>query len=406
MIEVQDYCADAAQALLSDLYVVDTLEEAIVFFEQERVAERHSALRFVTADGEIVSAGSFVSFRSEGGLIPMKNRVSELREQQKGFEQQVELLRAEKEQLSSAIQKAEAERDQALARAAERQRKAREVANQLGEIRGRSQAEKRVREQVMQDTQKLQQQLKDSERSILEYKNQESEVAVRIEQLVPEGETELQEELKGLQAQQAEIDTKRGQGRRVAALAASAVESLRKQIDQLRSGLSQAEMEVQKVTLEEQHVEQRFVEEYGVEIALEVREKFSQAEPAAPEMIRKMREEALSLRNRIAREGDVDPTSIERFAEESKRLEELTGQRTDLEKAAATLKATIERLSDTSRQLFLKTYEGVSAHFERLIPKLFGGGKGELRLSDPANPLQSGVEVMVRPPGKKANSLE
>jgi chromosome segregation protein len=406
LIEVQDYCADAAYALLANMHFIESLDEAMSFFEQENAAGRHSELRFVTADGEIVSEVSFVSFRSEGGLIPMKNRVSELREQQKGFEQQVEQLRAEKDELSNLIQKAETERDQALARAAERQRKAREVANQLGEIRGRSQAEKRVRDQVLQDTQKLQQQLKDSERSILEYKNQESEVAARIEQLVPEGEAELQEELKGLQVQQTEIDSKRGQGRRVAALAASAVESLRKQIDQLRSGLNQAEMEVQKVTLEEQHVEQRFIDEYGVEIALAVREKFSQKEALAAETTAKMKEEALSIRNRIAREGEVDPTSIERFAEETKRLEELTTQRADLEKAASTLKDTIERLSDTSRQLFLKTYEGVSAHFERLIPKLFGGGKGELRLSDPANPLQSGVEVMVRPPGKKANSIE
>lgn len=405
-IQVQDYCIDAARMLLGDVYFVESLESAVEYFERERAAGRHSNLRLVTADGEVVTNLSFLSFRSEGGLIPMKNRVAELRQQQATFEAQVNQLRAEKDELQASIQKAESERDQALARAAERQRKAREISNQLGEVRGRCQSERRIREQSAQDSQKLQQQLRDSERAITEYQNQEREVSERIEQLVPQGEVELQEELKVLQAQQAELDGRRGQGRRAAAMANSAVESLRRQLDQIRSGLTSAEMEVQKISLEEQHVEQRFLEEYGAEVLQQIREAAAQKEALARDVVGKMREEVLSLKNRIAREGEVDPTSVERFEEESRRLDELTTQRADLEQAAATLKETIERLSDTSRRLFLRTYEGVRAHFERLIPRLFGGGKGELRLSDPENPLLSGVEVMVRPPGKKPNSIE
>ncbi len=405
-ITVKDHCRDAAQLLLGNVYAVDSLETAITYFESERRAGRASNARLVTPDGEIVSNLSFLSFRNDGGLIPMKNRIAELRGEGSQLEAHLAHLQKERENLTAAAQKAESERDQALARAAERQKQAREIGNQLGEVRGRYQSERRIREQSAQDSQKLHQQLIESERTIAEYHEQEKDVLLRIEQLVPQGEVELQDELKVLLAQQTELDGKRGQGRRAAALAASAVESLRRQLDQFRSAISHVEMDLQKVVLEEQHIAQRFVEEYGTDVLNRIREQSESAEAIEPKEVAAMREEVLGIRNRIAREGDVDPTSIERFEEESKRLDELTSQRSDLEQAAQTLAMTIERLSETSRQLFLRTFEGVRANFEKLIPRLFGGGKGELTLSDPENPLQSGVEVMVRPPGKKPNSIE
>jgi chromosome segregation protein len=268
------------------------------------------------------------------------------------------------------------------------------------------QSEKRNYEHGQQDLVKLQQQLTESERAIAEFVAQQHDTEVRIQQLVPEGELELQEELKVFLAQQSELDTKRSQGRRVAALAASAVDSIRRQLDQIRAQISQSDMEVQKFTLEEQHIEQRFLEEYGAEVLSELRNQAVSDNELEAQEVQAMRSEVLSLRNRISREGEVDPDSIVRYEEESKRLSELMAQRSDLEQAAATLTMTIERLAETSKQLFLRTFEGVRANFESLIPRLFGGGKGELSLSNPENPLQSGVDVMVRPPGKKANSIE
>jgi chromosome segregation protein len=112
------------------------------------------------------------------------------------------------------------------------------------------------------------------------------------------------------------------------------------------------------------------------------------------------------VRQRIIREGDVDPTSIERAEEESKRLDELQQQRKDLDQAAQTLKKTIERLIQVSEERFIKTFEAVRNNFQRLGPRLFGGGKAELNLSDEKKPLESGIDIVVRPPGKKPKTID
>jgi chromosome segregation protein len=406
LIEVSESCAHGAALFLGGIHFVENLSDATRYIEERRHAGSPSNLQFVTAAGELVRDAGFVSFRGEGGLIPMKNRIRELRTEQERFASQAQELRAERDVLNGQVQGAEVDRDAALERAAERQRKVRDIANQLGEIRGRAQSERRVREQVVQDIVKLKQQISDSKRSVDDYRLEQEAAEEQMAQLVPEGEEALKEQLAVLTKEYGEIDAQRGTGRRAAALAASAVESLRRQLDGIRQSLSQRELEQQRLSLEMEHAMQRFQDEYGSEKRELILSEQSQPMECDSRALEAMKSEALNIRNRIVREGEVDPTSIERYKEESLRLEELTNQRADLESAAVTLKETISRLSDTSRELFLKTYQGVSAHFERLVPRLFGGGKGELRLSDPENPLQSGVEVMVRPPGKKPNSIE
>src|SRR6185503_16464193 len=101
------------------------------------------------------------------------------------------------------------------------------------------------------------------------------------------------------------------------------------------------------------------------------------------ETVQEYQEEHIRLRGRMAREGEVDPASIQRFEEEETRLNDLEEQRLDLDSAAKTLRQTIERLTDTSRRRFVQTFEAVSAHFAELIPRLFGGGRGALVLLDP-----------------------
>ncbi|MCL4138318.1 UNVERIFIED_CONTAM: hypothetical protein GTU68_064879, partial [Idotea baltica] len=114
----------------------------------------------------------------------------------------------------------------------------------------------------------------------------------------------------------------------------------------------------------------------------------------------------LKLRRRLEREGEVDPTSIERFETESERLEQLQKQEEDLSAAFRTLERTVTRLKQLSKARFLETFEDVSKKFETLVPRLFGGGSGTMQLVDPADPLTSGVEIQVRPPGKRPSSME
>jgi len=102
----------------------------------------------------------------------------------------------------------------------------------------------------------------------------------------------------------------------------------------------------------------------------------------------------------------VDPSVIEQHEVESKRLAEIEAQRDDLVKASDTLQATLGELSEACTRRFEATFEAIRSNFAVFGPKLFGGGTAELRLVDPSRPLESGVEILVRPPGKKPKTID
>lgn len=113
-----------------------------------------------------------------------------------------------------------------------------------------------------------------------------------------------------------------------------------------------------------------------------------------------------SIRKRLEREGEVDPQAIELYEQEEARLESMTTQVKDLSKAKETLERTIRQLKELSRVRFVETFKAVNDKFKELIPRLFAGGSGHLELLNPEDPLQSGVTIVVKPPGKKITTME
>jgi len=65
----------------------------------------------------------------------------------------------------------------------------------------------------------------------------------------------------------------------------------------------------------------------------------------------------------------------------------------------------IERVDAENKQVFMETFEGVREHFRTLFQKLFGGGSADLVLDDPENILESGVEIIAKPPGKELKNV-
>ena len=118
-------------------------------------------------------------------------------------------------------------------------------------------------------------------------------------------------------------------------------------------------------------------------------------------------EERLSrLRQRITALGEVNVGALSEVAELEERQRFLDEQRVDLEAALEDLRKTIARLNRTSRARFRETFEGVDATFREVFPKLFHGGKAYLKLTDEEQILESGIEIIVQPPGKRVGSLD
>jgi chromosome segregation protein len=112
---------------------------------------------------------------------------------------------------------------------------------------------------------------------------------------------------------------------------------------------------------------------------------------------------ATELRGLIERMGEINLTAIEESEELQKRYDFLTTQRTDLESAIGQLETAIEKINRTSRRRFRETFDAVDAQFRAVFPRMFGGGKAHLQLTNPEDMLETGIEIIANPPGKKVS---
>jgi len=113
----------------------------------------------------------------------------------------------------------------------------------------------------------------------------------------------------------------------------------------------------------------------------------------------------LKLRGDRERLGGVNLRAEEEEADISTRLEEMERERADVEQAIARLRQGISNLNREGRKRLLEAFDNVNGHFERLFQTLFGGGTAELQLVDSDDPLESGLEIMACPPGKRPQVL-
>lgn len=111
------------------------------------------------------------------------------------------------------------------------------------------------------------------------------------------------------------------------------------------------------------------------------------------------------LTERVDAMGPVNLESIQEFEELEQRHAFLEQQNTDLINGKKELLDTIARINKTTRQLFSETFEQVRLNFQEMFKELFGGGKANLLLLDETDPLESGIEIIARPPGKQLQSI-
>ncbi len=111
------------------------------------------------------------------------------------------------------------------------------------------------------------------------------------------------------------------------------------------------------------------------------------------------------LRRRFHELGAANPFAVEEYAEVRARLETLETQETDLRNAIAGTRQLIEELSAMIADQFTSTFRALESAFDRRFNQLFGGGFARLSLTDPDDVAGSGVEIVARPPGKKAQAL-
>ena len=112
------------------------------------------------------------------------------------------------------------------------------------------------------------------------------------------------------------------------------------------------------------------------------------------------------LKNKIRRLGSVNVDAIEEYKEVSERYEFMSAQVQDVETSRNELLKLIDELTVQMRDIFIERFHQINRHYGEVFSELFGGGKGELMLTDPEDVLHSGIEMHAQPPGKKILHLE
>ena len=113
----------------------------------------------------------------------------------------------------------------------------------------------------------------------------------------------------------------------------------------------------------------------------------------------------ISLKEKANQMGEVNLVALEEYEEFKQRFSDLEKQKEDLLKSIDSLKKTIDKINKICRERFKETFEVVNVNFKRIFPMLFGGGKAELILTDENDLLETGIEIIAKPPGKKHQNI-
>lgn len=181
----------------------------------------------------------------------------------------------------------------------------------------------------------------------------------------------------------------------------SELEGLQQHFQELRENLHQSEMKSMNLSYREKTLDERIHQNYRVHLQELSRESFP-LEDRAPEDLEK---EITEMRRRLDSIGAVNLLAVEEYEELKQRYDFLLAQQKDLDEAREHLLETIRKINRTTKGLFEETFAGVQKTFQDYYETLFQGGQARLVLLDESNPLESGIDIVVRPPGKKLQPI-
>jgi chromosome segregation protein len=161
--------------------------------------------------------------------------------------------------------------------------------------------------------------------------------------------------------------------------------------------------------VEIRNLKERIMAQYQISLDELTEDKLRElATPADLEIIADFeaaRRHTANLRSKIDNLGKINMVAVEEYESVSQRYEYLFIQRQDLYDAITQLVDAIDRIDKESRHRFAEAFTAVNEAFRTTFPVLFGGGQAELRLTNPDNMLETGVDIVAQPPGKKLQSV-
>lgn len=178
------------------------------------------------------------------------------------------------------------------------------------------------------------------------------------------------------------------------------VKELKDELSSLNAKKGEINLELREIEMSLENTNEKLIERYGVSIG-----SYTPEEEVASMNREDIDGRAGELREKIGQMGEVSVSALEEFNELSERYEFLLTQQADLNKSIDSIYSAITRINRTTRERFKKTFAEVNEKFKESFKGLFRGGKAELRLVGEGDILESGVEIVAQPPGKRLQNI-
>jgi len=176
------------------------------------------------------------------------------------------------------------------------------------------------------------------------------------------------------------------------------IDSDRKELDSIKNKLYKLQMQDKDIDYKFSSIKDRMLQAYKIDIQ-------ELEDLTAQEGTDVLSGEIERLKGKLDSYGTVNLVAIEEYDELKKRYDFLIQQHTDLHSAKESLHQAILKINRTTKQMFLETFEKVKGEFRNYFKLLFNGGDAQVFLVDEQDPLESGIEIICRPPGKKLQNV-
>jgi len=176
------------------------------------------------------------------------------------------------------------------------------------------------------------------------------------------------------------------------------IECDRKHLDEIKNNLYHLQMNGKDIDYKYSTIKDRMLNAYKLELD-------TAPENSEPVDIVVLNKEIEELKKKLDSYGTVNLVAIEEYDELKARYDFLIQQQNDLASAKESLHQAILKLNRTTKQMFMETFEKVREEFKNYFRALFNGGDAQVYLIDENDPLESGIEIICRPPGKKLQNV-
>ncbi len=376
--------------------------EAELLQSEERLAASQAALAEARRDAaylqEQQAAAQEAQQELEEEIGEQRRKIEELGQRAAEAQTRRQRLMAEQDRLDQPLAAAQERLRQAQAATQEREREQTAAQVAHAELAERLRAQEQAENLLQAEIERLEREAAEAREERQRLDQQERDLAATAAENAELAQTKQAE----AQAAQEEVARREAAGtelREALGRLGGARRRLQELVNDLQTRIRRAESGCAREETELEHITQRLADQY------ELTPDQAVAQRPADVNVRDLTREANEIRAQIRALGPVHVGAEEEYQRIKAREDFLDAQRQDLHTGREDLLQIIREIDEETRQTFLETFHAVAESFQLLFRQLFGGGDTTLTLTDPDNVLESGVEVIVQPPGKKSQNL-